>query len=175
MRLEKITSKDKIRPTLNHIYLHKDRAVATDGHKLGVVLIKNIFQDCEEFLNSIPNEGVFIHPEDWKKIKDVNTIEPIKNGVIKIIPNKGRAVLIEAINASEIGKFPVYDNIIPSGTLEATTNICFNYKYLYDLCEAIGINTINNKTRLQFFGEMKAIRVDHENGNYGVIMPIRDV
>jgi hypothetical protein len=171
MKLDKIVSKDELRPAMTYIYVTKEDCVATNGHVVGIVKTINIATNTAEFIECIPDEGFYVHPDDWKKLKDINILILI-GGIIHAIPQKGRKILIETIKIDDVFKYPRYKDVIPSGTPVETETIGFNYGLLSDLCEAIGVDSKEKTIYPVFYGQKKPIKIKLDNGNYGIIMPV---
>ena len=176
MKLDLIASKDDLRPIMNFIVVSKINCVATNGNVLGVVPTGEIFD--EDFINDLPEDGILIHREDWKKLYDTSSIfiHDIDSKTIKIIYPKKRSVIIEFSTEDAEGKYPKWDSVIPKSEGE-TSEMNINPRLLALLTKALGYTT---GCKLTFCGHLgRAILVNkiHTEGvteAYGIIMPIID-
>lgn len=173
MELNLITSKDDLRPTLNYVKVTKENCVATDAHALGVIPTEDIFD--EEFIIEIPEEGMLIHSEDWKKLKNNINVSWKTDGVIKIMyKGKKRDVLIETEREESIGIYPKWESVIPKEVgEEPVESIGINFKIGLNLQKALGSE---NGLKASFYGRSKAIRLDtldEDDNSYGILMPVK--
>lgn len=172
MELNLICGKDKIRPVMQYVKVKKDFCMATNAHVLGKIKTETIFD--LEFIAKLPEEGILIHQEDWKKLKNAVSIEWKSKDVIKICySGKKRDVLIESETESNIGIYPNIDAVIPTEENRQVelNQIAFNASLLLDLQKALSIPSV----KLQFSGVRRPIYVTDSSGqseSIGVIMPI---
>lgn len=173
MELNLICAKDEMRPVMQYVKVTKNYCIATNAHVLGKIKTETIFD--LEFIAKLPEEGILVHQEDWKKLKNAVLIEWKSNDVIKICySGKKRDVLIESETESNIGTYPNIDAVIPTKENRQVelNQIAFNASLLLDLQKALNIPNV----KLQFSGMNRPIYVTDGSGqqieNIGVIMPI---
>jgi len=171
MQLHLITSKDELRPPMNHILFTKEVMVATDGAKLGVIPTKHLLS--EELIEEIPNEGVLVHPDDYKLMLAAENIVGESDNVWRLIYKKGnkRDQLIELRQQSDVGKYPNWEAVVPNydTPTEAKEKIALNAEYLALLQKALGSDSL----KLTFHEGNKPIKVEaKDTGRYGIIMPV---
>lgn len=163
---------DDLRPVMQYIKVNRDVCVATNAHIMAIVPTTQMFSD--EFISHIPDGGVLIHKEDWKKMLGFEYATWKTNGeVIALVSEKKRNTLIEAELEKNVNTFPNWQSVIPNveeRTAELNT-IGINFSLAFDLQRALGIT----ECRLQFASHNKAIYVssrDIANKAYGVLMPV---
>lgn len=174
MKLDLICTKDELRPAMCHVKVTKDVMVATDAHVMGVVPTKLMFS--EEFINNIPEGGMLIHSEDWKKFSNcVNILWKSDDVICIIYKGSKRDVLIKVENEDEIGKYPNWEAVIPTQEMRVCelNRVGVNMKLALNLQNALGLESLS----LQFSGQSKAIYArtttkETDMGAYGVIMPV---
>lgn len=163
---------DDLRPVMQYVKVNRDVCVATNAHIMAVVPTTQMFN--KEFISHIPDGGVLIHKEDWKKMLGFESATwKTKGEVIALVSEKKRNSLIEAELEKNVNTFPNWQSVIPNekertGELNA---IGINFSLAFDLQRALGIE----ECRLQFSSYNKAIHVssrDITNKAYGVLMPI---
>ena len=172
-RLDLLCSKDELRPVMNYVKVTKDWCEATDAHIGARVRTSIVLGD--DFIERIPEEGILIHREDWKRITQANHIVWKSKDVIRLIFNKKRDVLIEVEYESEVGKYVNLEAVIPQGEQVEVKQIGVNPKLLDTLGKALGVEWA---LKLMFFGQNQAIKVcpisaENESDYQAVIMPVR--
>lgn len=171
MKLHLICGKDNFRPNMNHVLVTKEYCVATNAHVLGAIPTYQIFAEESE---KIPESGILIHSEDWKKISDSTmTNLVVGNDTIEIIYRKKPSGLIKFHTNGKDYTFPNWKAVVPDKVdkEEFTINaIRLNLKLGSLLQDALGGNTLI----LQFESDKKAVRVDvqEEPERFGCIMPM---
>lgn len=168
--LENVCSRDDLRPVLQHIFVTKEKFVATNAHIMVWHDTEKFFN--EDFIKEIPDDGILIHHEDWKKMKICLHFEWHK-GLVKINYTKKRPVIIEVTNEDKVGKYPNWETVIPK--LEEPvqlSEIAVKPEYLVTIQKAI--NYGDSKVKMVFTGVGKAILVQEMDGEKpnGLIMPL---
>lgn len=174
-KLDLVCSKDDMRPAMTHVLVKKDVMVATNAHIMAIVPTKEMFRD--EFIEDIPEEGMLIHREDWKKMLPYTVATwKTKGEVIKCIDSKKRPLLIEVENQQEVGVYPNWEAVIPTEEMRKGTeldSIGVNLEFAATLQKALGLPSC----KLDFSGKSRAIYLtaaneEDSNGQYGIVMPV---
>lgn len=171
IKLDLACGKDDLREVMQYVKVTREVMVATNAHILAVVPTADMFND--EFIQAIPEEGVLIHREDWKKMLQYEIATWKTEGeVIKLIHPKKRNLLIEVEKEEDISRFPNWEAVIPDAKdrVVELNQIRINFELGVELQKALGFEN----GRLSFSGQSRPIFVDsskHE-GRYGVIMPV---
>lgn len=173
MKLDLITSKDELRPTMCHILVNKSECVATNAHVIGVVPTSEIFNS--QFISELGESTILIFSTDWKKLHNATAItwKDREKNIIEVFYKKGRPALFEAETEENVGKYPNWHNVIPEQSGE-TANMCFNPSLLIDLSKALDFTNV----KLTYSGAAnRAFRVDglkkeDDSKAYGIIMPV---
>lgn len=174
MKLDLICGRDDLRPEMTHVKVTKEVMVATNAHVIGVIPTKLMFS--EDFIAEIPESGILIHYEDWKKLSSSENVVWKSEDVIRVIyKGSKRDVLIQVDNEDNVGKFPNWEAVFPTEQMRTCelNKVGLNLKLALDLQNALGLSTL----ALQFSGASKAIYVspiskDLDDGRYGLIMPV---
>ena len=170
-KLHLVCGKDDYRPTLNYVKATKHNVVATDGHCLAVIPTSEIFD--EEFIEGIPDTGVLIHHEDWKKMISYQFVSWKIPGQIIKTSGKKRGILIEVEmeNEGDLKNYPNWDAVVPTGKNVGIPEIGINFKTGQRLQEALNFNACH----LQFKGNGKPIKItgakEQDSKRFGILMP----
>lgn len=183
-KLDLICSKDELRLNINYVLVTKEKCVATDANVLGVVPTPLMFD--EDFIDAIPENGVMIHREDWKKMSTAEFVSWDKDAIgktIVLIHKKKRDEYIKVEDWTPTKehpnplKWPDWERVIPDEKMEAETSVIgVNTQLLATLSKALGFEA----SKLRFNGQSKAITVTEalgynevDKGIYGICMPVR--
>lgn len=173
MKLDLICTKDELRPAMCHVKVTKEVMVATDAHVLGVVPTNKLFSNA--FIESIPDEGMLIHGDDWKKFNNcVNILWKSDDVICVIYKGSKRDALIQVENEDRVGKYPNWEVIIPSeiDRVAELNKIGIDMKLALNLQNALGLVNLS----MQFTSPTKPIYVTatkkEDNPSYGIIMPV---
>ena len=173
MKLDLICNKDELRPAMCHVKVTKEIMVATDAHVIGVIPTHKLFSNT--FIEDIPDEGMLIHSDDWKKFNNCANIVWKSKDIIRVIYKASkRDALIQVENEENIGKYPNWEAIMPKkeDRVAELNKIGVNMKLAFNLQNALGLISL----AIQFSGATKAIYVTSMNGEegdpYGLIMPV---
>lgn len=104
-------SNDDLRPVMSYVYITKDHSVATNAHIIAIAETKNLFDD--DFINIIPDDGFYIHKDDWKKICQCDCVLVESEKVVELVHNRKRNELIKIELVENVGKFPNWKAVIP--------------------------------------------------------------
>lgn len=176
-KLDLLCSRDVLKPILNHVFVTKDWCLATDAVVMGRVPTHRIFR--KDFIEGLPDGGVLIHWEDWKKLKGKVMCFWKSKEVIGInYFKKPKNELIEAVMPSRFTKpFPVMDNILAKCQPTQRWVTSFSPAKMKDVCDALCI-----EWPLVSFHEADlgtdidyVMTVDHatEVGISGLLMPVK--
>lgn len=173
IKLDLACSKDDMRPVMNYVYVTREVMVATDAQILAVVPTEDVFSS-EKFRSSIPEEGMYIHREDWKKLITAEHGNwKTKGEVIKLYPKNKRSFLIEVESISNVGKYVNWEPVIPDYSERIELHqIGVNLEKAFTLQKVLGLES----SKLSFSTVTRAIKVedakDKENKVYGIVMPV---
>ena len=129
--LELACGKDDLRPVMTYVKIDREYTVATDAHMMVVYKTKDAFNqryDNSEFVEKIPEAGIYIHREDWAKLKRAMFIQWKSDDVLELIFQNKRKQLIEIIVGQSgcdgrgacfkvdgaVQRYPLWKNVIPS-------------------------------------------------------------
>jgi hypothetical protein len=179
-KLHLSTSKDSLRPVMQHILLTKDNFVATDAHILAVVPAELILSDAS--IECIPDEGLLINSAIWKSIYNADEITVYsEGGIFKILghfrnkPTMEFKIELNGFELGTIGTFPKWEQVIPQEVARQETLMTgINAKLLMNLSDALNAS---NGFKLEFNGSNKGILCTPISKDavkpYGLIMPIK--
>lgn len=161
-KIETCCSKDELRPSMMHVFITKENIVATNA----IVVIYHKTEDYfnDEFINQIPENGIYILGTDFAKFSGkVCSFEWKTEGVIKVWAGKS-SMLIET---KEPGKFPNWEGIIPTDSDQTEVKqICFNPDQLALLSKGLKIPKSDaNYMKFVFHGENRPIKCTFNNNN----------
>ena len=168
MKLNLITSTDKLRPIFHFVKITKSQMFATNGHAAGVIPTNSLFDD--DFIEDIPEDGILVHSEDFFKITQGLTFQwKVAGEIIKIINKNKRDVLIEVETEEKQGKFPDVLRCVPINPT-STQIIGIDFSIAKLLQDALGFQS----SKVEFFenGIMQITSPLKENQNFGILMPI---
>lgn len=171
MELNLICSNDDLRPAMMHVKITKENMVATNAHVLGVIPTKEVFSD--EFIEGIPENGMLIHKDDYKKLKNFENATWKSKDVIEIhYRGKKRNVLIPICTEENVGTFPKWETLIPrEEDAQELSKIGVNMSLAYDLQRALDAENL----KMVFIAPNKGILVkpllSNNSKSYGIIMP----
>lgn len=189
--IEKIISKDQLRPILNGVYFHKGCAVATDSYQLVEIDLRMYHS---EFCASAEGEsahkknrdiekiefldGYFLDQESLKEIKVAKgQFIEIETGSINIHKSNGKILKkIPLQPIDEVGVYPKYEQVIPTKTCEVE-QINFNASYLLNVQtmykNATFFPGLGIGLKMVFNGPKNGIRVTDNKGYFtGLVMPL---
>lgn len=163
------TSKDETRPIYNYVKVNKNNVVATNTHLLIWYKTEDLFD--AEFIESIPEEGILIHREDWAKFKDC-TIS-WHNDLIKLSHNKRRDIFIKPDTQKEIGTFPNWEAVIPKENedFNPISEIRINAEYaalIQKIMQSEGLD-------FSFYGQNRGIictPINNDTSGKALLMPM---
>lgn len=173
--LSPICSTDELRPVMGYVLVTKEKFVATDAH---VMIWHNTpeFFD-EDFINQIPEKGLLIHREDWKKIEKAAFLTLKENMIEIFYDGKKRNEFIKPEeNEGNIGKYPRYEEVIPKeiGHNNKLPQLSIAPELLLKAKKAIN-NGVSNLVMV-FTGKTRAILLKEvgakEDVYNGLLMPI---
>lgn len=170
-KLHLLCDKGDMRPAMNHIKVTKEYCIATDAHALAAVPTKLMFN--LEFIDKIPEEGVLIHHEDWKKMTTGINVVWKSEDVIRVLVKNKRDILIEVESEAEVGKYPEWRAVCPKDDMrEDIPAIGINAKIAATLQDALGWTSL----ALNFNGASRAISVTpakkEDEGVIAILMPV---
>ena len=174
-KLDLACGKDDLRPVMQYVLVTKEKCVATDAHIMAIIPTNKFFKD--EFIASIPEEGMLIHREDWKKMLPYTVaVWKTEGEVIKCLDSKKRPLLIEVESQEEVGKYPNWEAVIPTKDMREgaeVDSIGLNLEIAATLQKALGLPSC----KLDFSGKGRAIYLtaaneEDSNGQYGIVMPV---
>lgn len=171
IKLHLACGKDELRPVMGYIKVTKSVCVATNAHILAVIPTEDIFN--QDFISGIPEDGVLLHSEDYKKMLMFEIATWKKEGeVIKMIDSKKRPQLFEVETEGEVGKYPNWQSIIPYNPNIELNYIGLNMNLAKDLQDALGLESC----KMEFDGESRPITLTdakgEHKGRYGIVMPV---
>lgn len=172
-KLNKATSTCGLRPCMMNIFITKEDVVAADGHILVAHKTNDFFS--KEFIERIPNEGMYISGEDWKVLTvKFTAITLDKSGIVSVF-NKNGERLIRTKSVDRVGKFPDWKELF--NQFKNKDNVCGEFgirpKLLFNLSEAVGSFDL----KLKCYDNSSAIQVlpgspcDYR-GVVALIMPV---
>lgn len=173
-KLHMACGKDDLRPAMTNVFVTKQFCVASDSHILAAVPTSDIFSD-DESINNIPEEGMYVNANDWRKLITANYVEYDGEFVVAHFPRKSPAH-VKPIKVGDIGPFPNWKAIIPSSERFASVpRIGINPKLMYNLHQALDLSIF----KIDFIAQNTAIAVSApefgyglESGHqFGIIMP----
>lgn len=103
-KLHKAAGRDELRPVMSHILITKENTVVTNSSILVVHKTSELFNN--EFVNNIPDEGMYITAEDWKVFTTEFVAVQLDNNLIITIIRKKREQLIKGKKVDKIGDYP---------------------------------------------------------------------
>lgn len=178
-----ITGKDQLRPTMLYVRICKDYAVATNAHVMAWAKTSEIFNDefisglfetfkdycADQSLEPSGDSYLYINANDWKIITGAEflSIED-KNIVCK---SKKGVSIIKPVNANDVGKYPNWKAVVPSGEFKAA-NIALNSELLYSLGKCIRTSRLSFLTEYTGKGILAIPAQDPDIICAGLIMPI---
>lgn len=159
--LEKIASKDSLRPSLLGIYVAKGEYVATDGHKL--VVIK---ADTPE-----EHHGKILAPS--KPLKKMLSF--LKDGYIDgVFPNYKSIIPAYPLKSDSINIDEILEKLKPELKKDSNTEILsqkiyFKAKHLNNVLQALKANGAKS---VRFSAQHnKPMLIEADNQNFGLLMP----
>jgi hypothetical protein len=173
-KLHMACGKDELRPATMHVYVTREVCVATDANIMAVVPTQDIFADDESIMN-IPEEGMYINSNDWRKFIGANLLFFDGDFVMAHFPRKS-AAHVKPVAISDVGPYPNWKAVLPSvDSFDSLSAIGVDPKLLYNLSQALDIPQF----KVNFVGRNRPICVsmtEFEFGDnfhqYGVIMPL---
>jgi len=172
LKLDLACGKDDLRPVMEYVKVTRDKMIATDAHIMAVVDTDTVFDS--DFIQGIPEEGMLIHREDWKKMIQYEVPTWKTEGeVIKMVHSKKRSLLVEVEYEKDIAKYPNWQAIIPEGDKFELDKIGINFELAIKLQQALNLDSC----KLEFFGDSKPILVsdskEQKEGRIGILMPVK--
>lgn len=175
IKLDLACGKDDLRPVMQYIKVTKEVMVATDAHIMAVIPTEVVFDDVE-FRNAIPEEGILIHREDWKKLLQYEYgVWKTEGEVIKLISSKKRNLLIEVEKEDEVGKYPNWSAVIPDKEYQTheLNEVGVNFELAINLQKALGLKSC----KMKFSENNKPIYITSATGEvnderHGIVMPV---
>lgn len=180
-KLHLVCSSDATRLTLNYVRIGKDFIVATNSHVLAKIPTKNTALPHDV----LPEEPIFVHRDSFKALTAASVeaigFVPEKSQFVAIHKGNKANTVVPYAKAEELdGRYPDYDNVIPTWDDGAPVDLIgLNPKLLNDLYEAIrdpNVKAAYGSVALRLFAPNRAILVrsfggDDELDALGLIMP----
>jgi hypothetical protein len=172
-KLHLVTSKDSLRPQLQHIQVKDGFVYASDCHVLVKIPVNEVFADT-----IAENEELYFLGEQWKSQNISKAVYLKREGLIfKAFDKKMNLIgMIEAIEANvftkNVGQFPECNRVIPQGELEQINMLAINYKLYSNLVECFNDEATY---RMEFRGNGRGVIIRNYNTKseaIGLIMPI---
>ena len=181
-----LTGKDRLRPIFMNVFLTREDVIATDAHILGRIPTSEIMN--QEEAAKIPEEGILIAAEDWKRLLGANWIGFDAPGIIRATFAKKTDALIPYKLQNEVGTFPNWKKVTPQrANIDAINHIGLNASLLHRLHEALNPEA---GFLIEFHGTMRAAialpiyenkyyqerseaQADYLSQPYGLIMPTK--
>ncbi|RLA48525.1 MAG: hypothetical protein DRQ98_14565 [Gammaproteobacteria bacterium] len=161
---------------MNHVQVTKETIAATNGHILMWDQPCNNFDD--EFCSLIPDEGLLIHSEDWKKFDKSYWVKFRDQNTIEIYYRTKRKVLIEVETEKTIGKFPNWRAVVPNiNDVSPIGELGVNPTQYKSIIDAYGTGYNFQDLKLVFTGANRAICIKENNVDFNlsgaIIMPYK--
>lgn len=154
-----LCANDDMRPVMSYVFVTRDKVVATDANVMGWQDTTDVFNNYE-FERHIPEEGMLIHSEDWKKLHKADGLQWKTEGkVIKILHKKKRDELIEVEMQSDVGKFPNWEAVVPTDEPIGIPAIGINIDFLSRIGKFYKPLDSTTSIKMVFSHPNKAIRV----------------
>lgn len=173
---------DSLCPVMSHVYVTPTKVYAVNGHIAAWANTEDVFNEGKDpytdFIQHIPEQGLLIHKEDWKKMcQGTHYYWKTEGEVIKVMHKNKRDELIEIVDLADFDKFPNVDGVIPRGVPVAQTQTAINPELLFDLHKVFKPVVYRSGFRLTFNGVDKAIIVQANiecdcESLTGLIMPL---
>lgn len=174
---------DSLRPVMSHVYVTPTKVYATNAHIAAWADTEDVFNEGEDpytdFIQHIPEQGLLIHKEDWKKMcQGTHYYWNTEGEVIKVMHKNKRDELIEIEKLSDFGNFPNVEVVIPTTEPLDIPSIGISPDALIDLWKVFKPVTSSIGLRMKFYGINKAVVVNDFKGNCectsltGLIMPM---
>ncbi len=175
MKLNLICGKDDLRPLMTYVKVTRENMVATNGHALGVIPTKKLFN--EEFIEKIPESGFLILADDYAKLLTANGIEWSSEKLLTYLDKKYNPCYVPIRFEEDDFTYPNWEQIIPK---EKDRTAQLNYvgidlKIALSLQSALGFRSC----KFTFSGLTKAIFVECASNqyddcaeSYGLLMPV---
>ena len=170
-RPDKACSTDRFKRNMQHIFIHENNMIATDGN----ILVSIPLQESELIGNTQLLNGFYINPRQYREILSYDIAEVVGEGELLChrldIGYKTRFILTPE---SAIGKFPNYKSVTEYKYSEETPVIGVSYKILQKLLSCFdGLTTTGHfKMMLQQINKSIHFRSTKNENVFGFIMPI---
>ena len=173
---------DSLRPVMSHVYVTPTKVYATNAHIAAWADTEDVFNEGKDpytdFIQHIPEQGLLIHKEDWKKMcQGTHYYWKTEGEVIKVMHKNKRDELIEIEKLSDFGNFPNVEAVIPTTEPVDIFAIGLNPEILIDLWKVFKPVTSIVGFKMRFHGIDRPIVVNDVKGNCdcesltGLIMP----
>jgi len=162
--LSGVVSNDIMRPAMTGVYFDNGSAIATDAHML--VVINNV--------DTSAHEGQIISPKTGKAIDD--RFPPYKDVIPENYILKTEELPIDEVLATANGAVASFKNVDNKGALRLHFGgvdgaIYVNPDKLFKAIQALKANGAKS-VRLSVETPQRAVRIDADNGNMGLVMPL---
>ena len=162
-KLHMACGKDELRPAMTNVFVTKQFCVATDAHIMAIVPTTDIFTG-EKSMDNIPEEGMYINANDWRKLVTAKFVEYDGEFVIAYFARKSPAH-VKPIPIADIGPYPNWKAVIPSSDrFDSVSKIGVNPKFIYNLHQALDMPMF----KLDFIAQNVAIAVSMPEFGYGL-------
>jgi hypothetical protein len=138
--LELICSKDELRPTMCHVYLNEDHAVATNG----TALVRYNRGLIDGIITNLPKE-VYVSAQEWKKLTKPFVSAVYADGLITVTDKKGSTQIVQTKSVESVGIYPNYKAVLREN-LEGVelSAVGLNAKKLMDVQKAMNFNNVKD-------------------------------
>ena len=171
-KLHKATSTCELRPVMNHVFVTKENATASNttivvSHKTSELFSK-------EFIKNIPKDGMYITSEDWKVFTTEFIAVELDNNLIITVHKKKCERLIKAKSIKKVGSYPDWKALFKQYEVKDFNCGDFGMKASNVLALQYAIGSDN--LRFQCFNNTKQINIIADScdfkGVLALIMPI---
>jgi len=169
-KLHLVCADDELRPAMQCVFVKKDFLFASDAHILVKHKTSEIFKD--EFVASIPDEGIMIPRKAWYIMCRKSTFKvTLADSKIELHQLDGSVIAYKLVSE----RYPNADSVIPNPKkLKPIDEVGLNSALLDRLADGLGCG--QPILRLKFFEKHKAVYVTSQYTDYesavGIIMPV---
>jgi hypothetical protein len=171
--INKVCSKDDLRPAMNFFQVKNGYVRATDGNMLLKLPVDEVFGrvHIEPIINS--DEELYFDAKEWSARK-FHTSKMIYRDGLTFTSDKDTIIVAKTIERmTAIGRFPDCDAVVPeeSKRLSSISRVGIDFTILHDLCSAFG-KVDAREFVYYFYGEDRCILIKHpESEGFGLLMP----
>lgn len=172
-KMNVVCSDDELSFIMNHVYVTKEDVVASGDFIL--VVHKTVELFGEEFVDSLPDDGIYVHKDNWKLMAKKCEFMAFdeEKFLLEVVYKKHREY-IKVEKCDILGKYPSYNAFFPKEK-KPVGYIGLDVSKISKLSQAMVTDLGGCELKFEFYGADKAVVFTHVNcdsNSKALVLPV---